>query len=140
MTNSDDMPDKDALYGRYQDNADERAKMDLQNRKWQSQLHKQASYKALDEPMMDDEMGDIYAPKTITNTGLSGKALLALAAVVLPMVGLSGAAATLLISQWMNQPQKPAVQPPPATEQRDGEIVVPQLRFGPERDDNQEGR
>lgn len=131
---SNDIPDKEYLYGRYQENTDKRAEQALKDREWQSQLHKQLSHKALDEPMLDDEMGDIYAPKKITNTGLGGKELFALAAIALPMMGLSGAGVTLLINQWMSQQndKTPVVQPAP--EKEPGDMVVPKLRFGPERE------
>jgi hypothetical protein len=122
------MPDKRALYGRYNDYSKVRAGLDVDNRRWQSQLHKQASHKALDEPMMDEDMGDIYAPKTITNTGMSGIGLLGLAAIALPLMGVGGAGAAVLLNQWINRPTPPAVEQPV-----DDTVAIPWLQFGPER-------
>lgn len=125
---------KRLLYGRYQDHGDKLAVLDLQNRQWQSQLHKQASHKALDEPMLDDDMGDIYAPKTITQTGISPKAMIGIIAMLLPLAGVGGIGAAVMLNQWMNAspvvaPTTPASVSNPGTDT----IAIPKLDWGPER-------
>lgn len=128
LTNvKNELPDKDYLYRRYNEHSDGRAKLDLKNRQWQSKLHKQVAHKALDEPMMDDDMGDIR----VHNTGISGKALIGLAALALPLVGLGGAGAAVLLNQVLNNSPPPIEKP---TEQIDTDrVTVPGLTFGPDR-------
>lgn len=121
-----ELADKEYLYGRYQSYGDERAKQDLKNRQWQGQLHKQMSHKALDEPMMGEEMGDIK----VQNTGISGKALLGLAAIALPLMGIGGAGASVLLNQWISRDSPPPVERPADNSDT---LAIPGLKFGPER-------
>jgi hypothetical protein len=150
------MTDKHALHGRYYDSTSERVRVQNDRLKWQNQLSKQVTHKALDEPLLDeDEMHvDARRKTTVTHTGLGFKELLLLAALGLPALGtagLAGAGIAATVLQHLTEPHAVGLPPTPdsvagahgtATAPAAGvpprdTRIVPGLRFGPEKEDRE---
>lgn len=135
--------DKPGLYGRYQRPADARAEIDTERLRWQNQLQKQLTHKSLDEPIADDHEMNVQVRR-----GMGWPELSIIGSVI---VGL-------FVWQHTNSPgvqQTPAanylhpVRVPENYEPRHYEdprqtreptthtdrdtLMVPRLRFGPER-------
>ena len=86
--------DKEFLYGRFQEQEDENAK-----------LHTKAKYKALDMKQ-DDDVIEANKTTTVTNTGMS-------TAGVLGAVGLAALLPSLLAGYMILKPPAPQLIPPP---------------------------
>lgn len=104
--------DKQQMHGSYYHDADHRVAAQNKRRDWREQLSKQAAFKALDEPMLDeDEDMHIDARRRTTVNGIGGWPLALLALLSMPLAGLAGVG----FLQLTGQLPKPATTPPPAT-------------------------
>ena len=103
--------DKQRLYDRYDEAMRERVRIQNDRLRWQNQLSKQVTHKALDEPLLDDEAMHVDARRhtTVSHTGLGWKELLLLGGpgpARRRAAGLAGAGiGAALLQQYLAPPQ-----------------------------------
>lgn len=143
---ADETIDKAHLYGRYQGPTDARAAVDVDRLKWQNQLQKQLAHKALDEPFVDQQDMNLNVRRGMGWPELSvcGGICVALCTTVIYVTRPSEPAPAPapynyippvhVPTEHVPTPHVPQqrTEPPHTHSDRDT-LMVPRLRFGPER-------
>ena len=133
--------DKEQLYGRYQRPADARAAIDTDRLKWQNQLQKQLTHKALDEPIEEREEMQVNVRRGMGWPELTvcGSIVLALCGLIVYVVKTQDVAREPAPYNYVppvhvpaeHVPQQRTEQHPHQHSDRDT-LMIPRLRFGPD--------
>lgn len=131
--------DKQHLYPRYDEAVRERVRVQNERMRWQNQLSKQVTHKALDEPLLEDDDMHVDARRntTVSHTGLGWKELLLIGGLGLPVLGTAGLAGAgigaALLQQYLGVPSETTRSERCEDGAHRDTRMVPRLRFGPEK-------